>query len=145
MKLKKRHQELRKHYERFIDRHRWPDYVFTDGDLTAFIRYESDGSGVVPEPLLWAKKTEEITLQQMWHEMADAWASGFGWWCIWRDNLSRLWADRRGSNVFVKKCLAQARLIKEHKRFIEAMLRCSYFTQEDKARYCSAWLANNPR
>jgi len=144
MKLKKKHHQLRAHYEKFIDRYRWPDYVFTDNDLILFINYESNGTGNIPEPLLWAKKTEEITLQQMWHEMADAWASGFGWWSVWRSNLSNLWNDRRGNGIFVKKCLAQARHIKRHRRFIDAMLSCSYFTNEDKERYCSAWICRNP-
>lgn len=96
---------------------------------------ESSGTGIVDEALLWAKKTEEITLTQMWHEMAEWWSMGAGWFYPWRDNLSRLWADRRGNNLFVKKVLAQARLIKKKGCFMEAMLACSYFTHEDKMRY----------
>jgi len=144
MKLKKKHEELRIHLSKLVDSHRWPSYVVSDGDLKAFIKKESEGTGEVPEPLLWAKKLEEITIQQMWHEMAECWAGNFGWHGIWRNNLTHAWASRNGSNIAVKKILAQKRLIKKHKSFMDAMLACTAFSEDDKQRYVSMWLANNP-
>lgn len=141
MKLKKKHQELRKHLAGLIDRARWPDYEITDERLSAFVQRESDGTGSVDEPLLWAKKTEEITIQQQWFEMAEAWSIGAGWWCIWRDNLSRAWANRNGSNIWVRKLIAQKRLIAKHGGFLGAMSNCTAFSREDVARYCDRWLA----
>ena len=38
MKLKKKHEELRIHLSKLVDRYRWPDYVITDIDLKAFIK-----------------------------------------------------------------------------------------------------------
>lgn len=138
--MKKKHKESKAHISKFIDRKYFPDYEFTDDDFYKNLSVESTGKGDRPEPLAWAKKLEEITITQMWHEMADAWASGFGWWCIWRDNLSRAWEDRRGSNVMVRKILAQARLIKKRGTFMDAICSCSYFTNEDVNRYQSKWL-----
>jgi hypothetical protein len=143
MKLKKKHEELRIHLSKLVDRYRWPDYVITDIDLKAFIKKESEGKGDVAQPLLWAKKCEEITIQQMWHEMAECWANNFGWHGIWRNNLTHAWASRNGSNITVRKILAQKRLIKKHKDFMGAMLACTAFSEEDKQRYISIWLANN--
>lgn len=144
MKLKKKHEELRIHLSKLVDRYRWPDYVITDIDLKAFIKKESEGKGEVELALLWAKKCEEITIQQMWHEMAECWANNFGWHGIWRNNLTHAWAIRNGSNITVRKILAQKRLIKKHNGFMNAMLVCTAFSEEDKQRYISMWLANNP-
>ena len=143
MKLKKKHEELRIHLSKLVDRYRWPDYVISDSDLKAFIKKESEGKGDVAQPLLWAKKCEEITIQQMWHEMAECWASNFGWHSIWRNNLTHAWASRNGSNITVRKILAQKRLIKKHKSFMDALIACTAFSEDDKQRYISMWLANN--
>lgn len=141
--MKKKHVEMMRHLERFIDRKRFPDYTLTASDFFDYLKVESTGKGVRNDALQWAKQVEEITIQQMWHEMAEAWASGFGWWCIWRDNLSRAWADRRGNNIMVRKILAQARLIKRCGSFISAMLKCSYFSTEDTVRYRDRWTTYN--
>jgi hypothetical protein len=135
MRLKAKHWELAGHMGRFVDGHRFPGFQIGADELSAFIERESSGRGEVHEALLWAKKCEEITLTQMWHEMAELWSGGDGWYYPWRSNLSHLWADRRGNNLFVRKLLAMARFIKKKGCFMEAMLACSYFTDEDRSRY----------
>lgn len=144
MKLKKKHREMMRHYERFIDRCRWPDYTINDLDFYNFLQKESGNGNEVVEPLLWAKKLEEITITQMWHELADSWSGGFGWYYVWLHNLKCAWAERKGSNVMVRKILKQKRLIdKGGGNFIEAVISCSYFNSEDKDRYINRWLNNN--
>lgn len=135
-KRQKRKVELQRHVEKFIDRARWPDFQPSQADWDAYWKLESSGvDDGVPEALLWAKKLEEITIGQMWHEMADWWSKGNGWYYVWRSNFSRAWADRRGTNVGIRKLLAQYKLITRKRSFLAAMLSCSYFNDGDRERY----------
>lgn len=134
IRLKPKHEELRRHLTRFIDRARWPDYVVTDDDLRAYIEHESTGRGAKPEPLAWVKQTEEITIHQLWSEMAETWANGMGWYYPIAHTIRCELSERRGSNIWLRKLLTIAKGIRD-KGFMTAFLAYSGFSPEDRARY----------
>lgn len=137
MKLKPKHEALRRHLARWIDRARWPGYMVTDADLIAYIAHESTGEGGKPPPLAWVKVAEEITINQLWAEMADNWSSGFGWSHGLDHTIRCEWSERRGSNIWMRKLITIARGIQK-KGFMEAMLAFTGFSEEDRQRYLTA-------
>jgi hypothetical protein len=132
--MNKNHQQLRQHLERFVDRARWPDYILTDADLEAYIRHESTGKGVKPEPLAWVKKCEEITINQLWSEMAEYWSNDLGFYYPLAHTIRCEWSERKGSNIWIRKILTIAKGIRRD-GFLSAFLKYTGLSDEEKKKY----------
>ena len=139
-KRQRKAAELRAHLERWVDRARWPDYVLTDADMAAYVAHESTGMGEKPAPLAWVKKTEEITINQLWSEMAEMWGAGYGWSYPLHHTMRMEWSERRCSNIWMRKLLTIARSIRS-KGFMDAMLAYTGFSNEDRAKYLDRRIA----
>lgn len=86
IRLKEKHQELGRHYARFVDRRWFPDFALNDEALEIFIRVESAGRASCTEaelekaaPLFNGKTQRELTIKLLFDEMADWWSGGNGW------------------------------------------------------------------
>ena len=74
------------HINRFVDKHRYPDFRLTDDVFNLFFEYSSFGKKVLTteqiekiEPLINGQKTKEITIKLVVQEMSEWWSNGWGW------------------------------------------------------------------
>ena len=75
-----------KHLNRFVDRHRFPDFVLTEFAINAEWKRQSFGMKALTEdeqraisPLLDAQIWKEVTIKCMVEEMAEWWSNDWGW------------------------------------------------------------------
>jgi len=156
MKLKNKHREMQRHLQKMVQSGsgldqdgrliEWGVITITDDLLMEYIIHESTGRGSPHPALLDVKRREDLLVKMWWEEMADCWANGFGWWYVWRDNLSKCWNDRGGSNILVRKLIAIMRGIEVFPGghdFMGALIRYSGFSTDERNRYLIMWERNN--
>lgn len=139
--IKPKQRQLYKHFYLFLDRsHVDKTFVPTRDSWTAFIESESYGkASLSPEelnlaaPWFRAKANWEITLQSVWQELADTWASGWGWDAVMRHNISCVW--REGGDRMYMRALFKIRHKIQEVGFVDALVSYTGIGYEDKMKY----------
>lgn len=152
IKLKPKHWELGRHYERFVDRRWHPDYQLDATTLEVFVRVESAGRGacspeeiVAAAPLLAGKAQRELTVKLLFDEMADWWSGGNGWFYpIAHTIRTEMWSHGRvqRDRVYIRALVKIMRACKTD-GFMATMQAFPGMPTEDKRRYINRWLSAN--
>lgn len=149
MKLKNKHWELGRHYMRFIDRKRYPDFELSDKTLSTFITIESNGrSGISEseisecEPLLNCKVMKELTIRMLWEEMAEWWSHGNGWFYPIAHTIHEEFKIRSFDKMHIKSLLKIMRSIKRS-GFAEALVRFTGIPDDVKQMHLNRFFGSN--
>lgn len=150
IKLKDKHWELGRHFERFCDRRWFPNYKLDAVSLEAFIRLESYGPrSLTPEdlelikPLASGKQMYDLTLRMLTEEMAEWWSINAGWYAPIAATLkSVFWEDKPRDKVYIRALCKMMRSCYED-GFIGFLMASTSLSQEEKCKYLSAWKRNN--
>ena len=153
VRLKEKHWEIGRHYERFVDRRWYPNYRLDARTLEIFIRIESAGRSVCTpedieavEPLLSGKVQRELTIKLLFDEMADWWSSGNGWFYPMAHTIqTEMWSHGlpRRDRVFIRALVKIMRACYKD-GFFPTMLAFPGMPSDEKARYSERWLSANP-
>lgn len=80
---KRKQRKLKEHFGRYIDYNVYPNFEYTDDIFMLFYQVDCQGKKLSGEqkksiePLIWAKKTKEITIETTIYMMKDCVDMGF--------------------------------------------------------------------
>ena len=150
MKLRAKHWEIGRHYERFVDRRWFPDYKLDEQSLYWFVRIDSHGTAGIPEhgrflakPLLNGKAQRELTLKLLFDEMAEWWSGGNGWFYpIAHTIRTEMWEHGRSARdrVYIRALVKIMRSCRCD-GFLPTLMAFTGMSKDDKARYAGMWLS----
>ena len=146
--LKEKHWQLGRHFTRFVDKRWFPDFVLTEENLHAFIKWESYGPKSLNEtesqlvkPLLNAKANKELTIKMLVEECAEWWSGGNGWFYPIAHTIHGEFRNRADDKVFLRALIKIMRDIKQN-GFMEVLSGFTGISQEEKNKYFERYLNN---
>lgn len=140
-RLKKRHWELGRHFEKHIDCRWYPDYKLEPISLFFFIQLESEGKKSLTEdemglilPLLDGKINKELTRYMRFEEIAEWWSKGWGWYNPVSSDIGFLFKERSKDKIDLLDLINTVRKIRKEGMwsFIEGF---TGFSEEQRQRF----------
>lgn len=143
--LKPKHMKLITHFNRFIDKHRYPRFSISKKITIAFFKQQTYGyesltpnEKVIIEPLINAQENKELTLKMIYEEMADFWSKGWGWYIPLLDTIKSEFKTRHihKDKIFIKALVKIAKFIQKN-NFVDALINFTGLSNEEKERFLS--------
>lgn len=137
MRIKPKHWELARHFERFIDRKWYPSFTLTDQNVVSLIRFESEGKddGTIPaftDPRNGALVLERLTTAMLVDEMAEWWSNGNGWYYPFAHHMHSVFWTLPRDRVAIRSLVKIGR--SAHDNFISLLNRFTGMSNERRSQ-----------
>ena len=149
MRLKPKHWELGRHFERFIDRKWYPDFRLNEENIEAFIKMESYGIRSLSaaeqyfvKPLLNGKINKELTIKMIMEECAEWWAYHHGWYYPIAHVIHTEFQNRSKDRIFLRALIKIMRDMKKN-GFQEVLSKFTGLSKDEKMRYIDKYYGVN--